>query len=254
MVLWYHPPRNFEVSTKLHKLVTAVFAILIGTFSVLMLLTSLEIIFVSSTVAVTEALLGATLTAITAYLLYSQTRIFRRQADIEEKMLAFETEPSLEVVDKEFRGNDVLVDIANYGHGIAQELKLQCRVTCPDVEWYNGVPYETPLKRYDMDEERTFEDSSVRPQEEPTTYIAEPVQVAREIRDADSDFTESGFETLLRELSGEGGDVTVHLEVRGQSTVEDEDCSADVCDDFTAGLTVLSESPSLQEVYQFQNH
>jgi len=227
---------------------------LIGTFSGLMLLTSLEIISVSRPVAVTEALLGATLTAITAYLLYSQTRIFRRQADIEEKMLAFETEPSLEVVDKEFRGNDVLVDIANYGHGIAQELKLQCRVTCRDVDWYNGVPHETPLKRYDPDEERTFEDSSVRPQEEPTTYIAEPVRVAREIRDADSDLIESGFETLLRELSGEDGDVTVYLKVRGQSTLEDEDCSADVCDDFTADLTVLSESPSLQEVYQFQNH
>lgn len=253
MVLWYYPPRDFEMSTRLHKLVTAVFAILIGTFSGLMLLTSLEIIFVSRPVAVTEALLGATLSAITAYLLYSQTRIFRRQADIEEKMLAFETEPSLEVVDKKFRGNDVIVEIANYGHGIAQELELQCQVTCPDIEWYNGVPYETPLKRYDPDEERTFEDSSVRPQEEPTTYIAESVRVARTIRDADTDFTESGFETLLRELSGEDGDVSVHLEVRGQSTVKGEYCSVDVCDDFTADLAVLSESPSLQEVYQYQN-
>lgn len=253
MVLWCHLPRDFEVSSRLHKLVTAVFAILIGTLSGLMLLTSLEIISVSRPVAVTEALLGATLTAITAYLLYSQTRIFRRQADVEEKMLAYETEPSLEVVDKEFRGNDVLVEIANYGHGIAQDLKLQCRVICPEVDWYNEVPYETPLKRYDRDDERTFEDSSVRPQEEPTTYIAEPVRIGREIRDAESDFTESGFEILLRELSGEDGDVTVHLEVRGQSTVEDEDCSADVCDDFTADLSVLPESPSLQEVYQFQN-
>lgn len=252
MELCCHQPRYLEVDTGIHKLVTAVFAILVFIFAVLMLLTSLEIISVSRPLAVNEALLGATLTAITAYLLYSQTQIFRRQVDIEEKMLAYETDPSLEVVDKECRGNDVLVEIANYGHGIAQELKLQCRVTCPDVEWYNGVPYETTLKHYDPDEDRTFEDSSVRPQEEPTTFIAESVRVARTIRDADGDFDESGFETLLRELSGEDCDVTVHLEVRGQSTVKGEDCWADVCDDFTADLAMVSESPSLQEVYQFQ--
>lgn len=242
-----------SVTSRMPRIVRAVFLVLLVVFAVLMVLVGLDVITVSRPLALNEALLGGLLSLISAYLLYSQTHLLKKQVEIEDKLLSYETEPALEVISCDFRGNEIILDIANYGHGVAQDLEIECLVSCPKVDWYSGVPRRTHLQRYIESEDRTLEDSSIRPQEEPSSFIAKSVKVARIVENGQSTIDESAFETLMRELQSENdAKVTVSMTLVGKDTVGEDEYSASACEDFTTNLSETPQDPTLQEVFEFQ--
>jgi hypothetical protein len=96
----------------------------------IMLALSLGAISVENPATANNTLLSVILGTVSAYLLYSQVDIQRNQVSIEEKLLKYETEPSLVVVDRWFERDDLYLDVANYGHGIAEDLRVECIVEC----------------------------------------------------------------------------------------------------------------------------
>lgn len=242
-----------SVTSRIPRLIRAVFLALLLVFALLMVFVGLGVITVTKPLALNEALLGGLLSLISAYLLYSQTHLLKKQVEIEDKLLSYETEPALEVISCDFRGNGIVLEITNYGHGVAQDLEIECFVSCPEVDWYSGVPRRTPLHRYSESEDETLEDSSIRPQEEPSTFIAKSIEVARIVENGQSTIHESAFETLMRELQSENdAKVTVSMTLVGKDTVGEEEYSAPACEDFTTNLSETPQDPTLQEVFEFQ--
>jgi hypothetical protein len=236
------------------KVARVLFAVGVGIFALLMALIGTEIITVNKPVAVNDALLGGLLSLISLYILYAQSDMMKKQVKIEDRLLAYETEPSLEVISREFQGNNGLFELTNYGHGVAQNLCLECFVECPDVEWYSGFPIRTRLHRYDKSDDKLLEDSSVRPQEDSSCFMAKSIKVGRlqEVEGGEREPDKSAFETLIRELQTSDATVTVSIDVICTDTVSDEEYCITACEDFTTDLSKVPEGPSLQEVYKFQ--
>lgn len=212
-------------------------------------LISFGFVEVSKPIAANDTLLGSILATISAYLLYSQLQIQKRQTNIEEKILDYETKPVLEVVEKNFEGNSVEVSMANYGYGVGVDLHLNCRVEAPEIEWFEGTDSSTPLKR--KDEENVLEDTSIRPQKDPDTYRANNITIGRKIGNYRVD--NSTFETTMGDLLEED-DVTIHVElwVSGSPKVGNHTIEERVCEKFTIDSSIRAPRPDLQNSYQFQ--
>lgn len=221
--------------------------------SLALALVGLGIISVNRPIAVSNTLLSTVLATISAYLLYSQVKIRERQVDIEEKMLAYETEPSLEIVNRKFRGDDAIISIANYGHGVAQELTLICTVTADSVDWYEGVESRTQLKRYDQDEDVVLEDSSLHPQENPELFIAESITVER-IPTGEDESVSAGFESRMMELADENsGNIGISLIVEARSRVDEiGEVQEQAGDSLVVPLSHIPDTPNLQKVARYQ--
>lgn len=201
---------------------------------------------------ISNTLVSSLLATITAYLLYTQTDLQKQLLDLENKMLKHETQPALEVVDKRYRNDDVILDIANYGNGIAQNLVLVCEVVPEDVEWYNGVPSRTSLKEYHEDEDYTLDTSSILPQETPETFLAESVTVSR-IPSGETEPVEAGFSSRMAELRNEDeSDVTIRFEVHAESKVGQEEILTDIGEPITLSMSDIPESPTISSVYKYQ--
>lgn len=229
--------------------IKALFATVILIQLIVMVLVSFGTIPVAKPVAVSDTILGSILATLSAYLLYWQVQLQERQADVEEKMLDYETKPLLEIVDKDFEGNSAEVLVANYGHGVCVDLRLKCRVTAPEVDWFEGVDSSTPIKRKDGD--TVLEDTSIRPQEEPDTYWANTVTIGRRIDESEEDH--STFETTMWDLlDEEGAEVHVGLWATGKPKVGDYTVQEKICDKFVIESSTNIPRPDLQNSYQFQ--
>lgn len=200
--------------------------------------------------AANNALLGAILATISVYILYWQTRIQEKQIEIEETMLEYETKPILEVVDVDFNKNDIMLIIANYGHGVALNLKLNCLVEAPNVDWFKGTVSQIPVKK--LNESKVLEDSSVRPQEEPREFIAQSVTVGR-LENQEGSEDHSSFETTMNELIRSGaGEIRISFWITGNPKVGKDTVQSKVCGKFTIDLSPKLEPPDVETCYAFQ--
>jgi len=118
--------------------VRRIFAFLLVSQLIGIILVGLGIIPVTQPASISNAILGAILATISAYILYRQTKIQERQLKIEKLMLDYETKPIVEVVDKTFDSNSITVSLTNYGNGAAVDLQLNCFITTSDVSWFEG--------------------------------------------------------------------------------------------------------------------
>lgn len=209
------------------------------------------VVSVTEPVAINNTILGTLIATLSVFLLFKQTHIQRKQADIEEKMLRYETEPVLEVVNKDIESNNVQLEISNYGHGVAVNLELCCYVQAPDVEWFKGRVSRTPIHR--LGESGPLEDSSIRPQEEPADYIAETITVGRTNEDSDQ-IHESVFETVVGKVidRSNSGNIQVSLWITAMPKIGDHEVRADVCEPFTVRLDQTPPRSDLQTIYEFQ--
>lgn len=230
--------------------VKRLFAIaVVGQISV-MILVAFEVFPVTQPTAVNNTLLGSLLATVSSYILYWQTKLQENQAEIEEKMFDLETKPVLEVVNKSFNNNDVEIKLTNYGHGVAVDLQLNCRITAQDVSWYEGMTCQTSLKR--IGESGVLEDSSIRPQEEPNQFIAKSVNVRRE-QDSEGSSVDSSFETVMDQLLEEEAEkIKVSLWVSGDSKIGRHKVEAEVCDTFELQNPINIPQSDLQTSYKFQ--
>ncbi|MFC4248288.1 hypothetical protein ACFOZ7_15340 [Natribaculum luteum] len=210
-------------------------------------------ITVQRPISVTTTLLSALLTATVILLTQQQVELSRRQVEMEKRLMQFETEPSIEVVDRWFEDDDVYLKLANYGHGVAQDLKLNCILECPETDWFQPEASQTPLRRYDSTEKRVLEDTSARPQEEPVTFVAKNITTARVPKGETEPITEE-FQTCFRSLiSNGGGSVTVEYRITGNANVIDDfDIDRAAGDSMTVELTDLPDSPTAESVYRYQ--
>jgi hypothetical protein len=212
-------------------------------------------ITVQRPISVSTALLSALLTATIIFLTYQQVELKKTQVEMEKRLLRFDTEPSIEIVDKWFEDDDIYIKLANYGHGVAQNLELSCIVECPETDWFQPVESRTLLRRFDPETDRILEDTSARPQEEPVTFIAKNVTVGRIPTGESKPITEE-FQTSLRSLKSRGnGSVTVEYRLIGDANViEDYSINLPVGDSMTAELDDLPDPPTAETVYQFQSN
>ncbi|WP_156224471.1 hypothetical protein [Haloferax gibbonsii] len=212
-------------------------------------------ITVQNPVSVTTTLLSALLTATVILLTQRQLELSKAQVEMEKRLLRFDTEPSIEVVDRWFEGDDVYLKLANYGHGVAQNLALTCTVDCPEIDWFRSAVSQTPLRRYDPEDNRVLEDTSARPQEEPATFVAKNVTVAR-IPEGEGTPIEEEFQTSFRSLVSNGsGRVTVEYRLIGDANViEDYAIDRAAGDSMTVELSDLPDSPTAEVVYRYQSN
>lgn len=204
---------------------------------------------------VSTTLLSALLTATVIFLTYQQVKLKKTQVEMEKRLLRFDTEPSIEIVDRWFEDDDVYLKLSNYGHGVAQNLALTCIVECPETDWFRPVQSQTPLRRYDSEADSVLEDTSARPQEEPSTFVAKNVTVAR-IPEGETKPINEEFQTCFRSLKSRGnGTVTVEYRLTGDANViEDYNINRPAGDSMTAELDDLPDSPTAETVYQYQSN
>lgn len=210
---------------------------------------------VQDPVSVTTTLLSALLTATIILLTQRQVELSRAQVEMEKRLLRFDTEPSIEVVDRWFEGDDVYLKLANYGNGVAQNLTLTCSVRCPQVEWFNPATSLTLLRRVDSEAGRILEDTSVRPQEKPATFVAKTITVAR-IPEGETATVTEGFQTCFRSLKSNGkGKAIVEYRLTGDANViEDYSIDRSAGESLTVELADLPDPPTAEAVYQYQSN
>lgn len=210
-----------------------------------------EVIQTNQTAAISNALLGSTLATVSAYILYRQTVISKRQVDVEEKMLDNATKPVIEVVNKEFRSNSAEILLTNYGNGVAIRLNLHCLVEAPNVDWFEGVNSSTPLKRK-SEENGILEDTSIRPQEEPDSYSAKQITIGR--KNATGEEVHSSFETVMSQLfSEEDVEIMINFSVRGDSKVKKYSAEDEICDTIKINSSTQVPQHDLETIYNYQN-
>lgn len=212
-------------------------------------------ITVQRPISVTTTLLSALLTATVILLTQRQVQLSRTQVEMEKRLLRFDTEPSIEVVERWFEGDDVYLKLANYGHGVAQNLALTCAVESPETDWFQPAMSRTPLRRYDSAAERVLEDTSARPQEKPATFVAKNVTIAR-IPEGEIKPIKEGFQTCFRSLVSNGsGSATVEYRLTGDANViEDYAIDRSAGDNMTVELADLPECPTAEAVYRYQSN
>lgn len=210
---------------------------------------------VQQPISVTTTLLSVLLTATVILLTYRQVELNRTQVEMEKRLMRFDTEPSIEVIDRWFEGDDLYLKLANYGHGVAQNLALTCAVECPKTDWFQPAVSRTPLRRYESAADRVLEDTSARPQEKPATFVAKNVTVAR-IPEGETTQTTEEFQTCFRSLvSGGNGSATVEYRLTGDANViEDYAIDRSAGDSVTVELADLPDSPTAEAVYRYQSN
>lgn len=236
------PPFVTERRAKMGFLIAIVFQVL-GLF-----LVGFGIVPVVNPTAVNNTILGSLVASFSVYLLYWQTKIQKRQTSIEEKMLKYETEPVLEVVDKDPTNNNLNLTITNYGHGVAIDLELCCKVTSPDIDWFEGVTSYTPINK--LDDSEVLEDSSIRPQEEPKKYRSESVTVGRI---SDGCETHRSFEAVMEQLEDEDGEINISLWISAKPKVGNHSVEAKVSEDIQLDLGWNVERLDLEAAHDFQS-
>lgn len=212
-------------------------------------------IAVQKPVSVTITLLSVLLTATTILLTYKQVELKKTQVEMNKQLLRFNTEPSIEIVARWFEGDDVYFKLANYGHGVAQNLALTCAVECPETDWFQPVSSRTSLRRYDSDDDCVLEDTSARPQEEPATFVAKNVTVER-LPEGKTEPVREEFQTCFQSLISRGnGSVTVEYRLIGDANViEDYNINRSAGDSMTVELTDLPDSPTAKTIYEYQSN
>ena len=214
-----------------------------------LIIVGIGLISVTKPASISNALLGSILATISAYIMYWQAKIREKQVYIEGLMLDYETKPIVEVVDKSFDANTVKVSLTNYGNGVAVELYLNCIITASNVDWFEGINSKTPIKRKRDGE--LLEDTSIRPQEEPDTYVAKGITAGR--KDNEGREIYSSFETIMGHLFEENDvDITVSLFVTGQPKVGDYSVKDEVCDDVMISSSTQVPQYDLDTIYSFQ--
>jgi len=254
---FYTPP--FSIRSKLPMswddltYIDIVFAIAISVLALLMFVIGIGLLGIQNQQAAISTILGAMLTLVTIYLMFEQTEIRRRQLDVEEQLLEYETEPKIEVIDRNFRESKIEVQLANYGHGVAQNLEIECLLLSPDSEWFEGSPTRISLQRYNEDADEVLEDNSIRPQEEPATFISEEILLGR-IPEQETDATESTATTRLRELVENGeGNIELKITLYGY-LITDDSClvSTPVGESLTVPIGDLPPNPGLKALSDYQ--
>lgn len=238
-----------STDTAVQTTVRNVFILLLLILVIALILIGFGIIPVTKPPSISNAILGAILATISAYILYWQTKIQERQAEIEKTMLDYETKPIIEVVDKKFDSNSVTVSLTNYGNGVAVDLHLNCSITTFDVDWFDGINSQTPLKRARDGE--LLEDTSIRPQEEPATYSTKGITAGR--RDAQGSEVHSSFETIMENLFDEDdADLSVRLWVTANPEVGEYSVEDEVCDEININTSTRVSQYDLQTIYGYQ--
>ena len=226
-----------------------IFAFLLVSQLIGIILVGLGIIPVTQPASISNAILGAILATISAYILYRQTKIQERQLKIEKLMLDYETKPIVEVVDKTFDSNSITVSLTNYGNGAAVDLQLNCFITTSDVSWFEGVNSTTPLKREQNGD--LLEDTSIRPQEEPDTYSTKGITAGR--KDTQDNRVHSSFETIIENLFEEDdAELNVRLWVTANPEVGDYSVEDEICDEINISTTTQVPQYDLQTIYAYQ--
>jgi len=229
--------------------VQIVFSTLLISQLIALILVGIGSVTVTKPASISNAILGAILATISAYILYQQTKIQERQLKIEKSMLDYETKPIVEVVDKEFNSNSVTVSLTNYGNGVAVDLQLNSSITTSDVDWFDGIISTTPLKRKQNGE--LIEDTSIRPQEEPDTYSTRGITAGR--RDAQDNEVHSSFETIMQNLYEEDdAELNIQLWVTANPEVGDYAVEDSVCDDIKIRTSTQVPQYDLQTIYGYQ--
>lgn len=207
---------------------------------------------VQNQVSANDTLFGGILTAISVYILYSQTKLQERQTEIDERTLEYETQPELQVVSVNYSNDNVEVELVNYGRGVATDLNIITELDCDDVSWYQSAQCRTPLYRLDEPGEPSVDDS-IRPSNSPQTYVAESVKIGREPEDG-SGVTEDAPEVLLDNLakhSDEPVSITISIQALAVAT---DDVLLEQCDKMVTLLSELPDSPRLSDFQNYQSH
>jgi hypothetical protein len=106
-----------------------------------------------------------------------------------------------------------------------------------------------------------LEDNSIQPQNNPSRFVAQSVEVNRIPRNG-TEPEPSHFQTQMRELAREEGKATITLRIRGEPVVESEESTEmtlfpinkEVGEPIVVDLDELPAEPDLQTAYEYQEN